>query len=293
MKSKIRTFLNSPLPMVRNPWQIMATSTAVVLFLMFVLRPMGMFGYETAADVLKLVGSVLIVPLSLAIIIYASRVLAPRSASERTWTVGMHIALSIKVCLLMTICEFIYSVIIYNVTLTLDYVRFYLWCVLVFASVPTLISFMLLRNMQLKSRLAEANEINRRLMETHSETTVADADIKLTFANGTKETFSVNAGRVLYGEADGNYVRLHFLPDNSIDETSRLLRTTMKEAESVFGSCPHIVRCHRAFFVNVSHVSGVDGNSQGYRLHLDRCTDTVPVSRAYTKTIKQFIENRA
>lgn len=61
------------------------------------------------------------------------------------------------------------------------------------------------------------------------------------------------------------------------------------------GSClclPFIIRCHRAFLVNIRMVVKVDGNSQGYKLNLEGCEEDVPVSRAYAKEVKALIENR-
>jgi len=37
-------------------------------------------------------------------------------------------------------------------------------------------------------------------------------------------------------------------------------------------------------------VSKVSGNSQGYRLFLYDCEDSIPVSRAYSKEVKMLIE---
>lgn len=53
---------------------------------------------------------------------------------------------------------------------------------------------------------------------------------------------------------------------------------------------PFIIRCHRAFLVNIRMVVKVDGNSQGYKLNLEGCEEEVPVSRAYAKEVKALIE---
>lgn len=53
---------------------------------------------------------------------------------------------------------------------------------------------------------------------------------------------------------------------------------------------PFIIRCHRAFLVNIRMVVKVDGNSQGYKLNLEGCEEDVPVSRAYAKEVKALIE---
>ena len=64
----------------------------------------------------------------------------------------------------------------------------------------------------------------------------------------------------------------------------------LKQAEEAVAACSFIVRCHRAFLVNIRTVVKVDGNSQGYRLRLEGCTEEVPVSRGYAKEIKTLIE---
>ena len=63
----------------------------------------------------------------------------------------------------------------------------------------------------------------------------------------------------------------------------------MKQAEASAVSAPFIVRCHRAYLVNLRRVTKVDGNSQGCRLRLEGCADEVPVSRSYVKKVQALI----
>lgn len=102
------------------------------------------------------------------------------------------------------------------------------------------------------------------------------------------------AGDFLYAEAKGNYVKVGYRSDSDKEKkiTWRLLRATMKQAEEAVSACPFIIRCHRAFLVNIRMVVKVDGNSQGYKLNLEGCEEDVPVSRAYAKEVKALIENR-
>lgn len=83
---------------------------------------------------------------------------------------------------------------------------------------------------------------------------------------------------------------MRYLSPKDNRPVSKLLRLTMKQAEASVASAPFIIRCHRAFLVNLHQVIKVDGNSQGYRLRLDGCADEVPVSRAYAKEVKGLIE---
>lgn len=113
--------------------------------------------------------------------------------------------------------------------------------------------------------------------------------IVLSFSRFTKEKLDIQADEFLYMEADGNYVRVVYRKGER--EFRKLLRATMKQAEGVMRDCPYILRCHRAFLVNIRKIVKVNGNSQGYRLSLRDCEDEIPVSRTYTSDVKYLIEH--
>jgi len=297
---KINDILSRQATVAASPWKSMAVSTAVMFFMMFALNPMGIFRYETAADVLKIAGGILIVPATCLLAHGLASALGRRSHKEPSRTIGMSLAWSFALSLLIIIAEFVYNTAIYDVELTPAYIRFYVWCSLLLAPLPILVSSLFAHNQQLLRNLAEANDINRRLLAAKDKggkaadcgTSEAAAGHVISFTTGTKEDFAIKADSVLYGEAEGNYIKLRFVPAEACAPASKLLRTTMKQAADDFAGFPFIIRCHRAFFVNVNHVSGVEGNSQGYRLSVSGCADTVPVSRAYTKTVRELLCDR-
>lgn len=110
----------------------------------------------------------------------------------------------------------------------------------------------------------------------------------LKFYGSTKEQLTIKSGDLMYVEADGNYVKVVYRKADGVGR--KLLRCTMKQAENSVMDCPFIIRCHRAFLVNIRWVVKVDGNSQGFRLSLQGCEEEVPVSRAYTDEVKFRIE---
>lgn len=110
----------------------------------------------------------------------------------------------------------------------------------------------------------------------------------IVFSGGTKESFELIASDLLYVEAEGNYVKIVYRKNEKC--TQKMLRATMKQVEEVSRPFSYIVKSHRAFLVNVCAVSKVSGNSQGYRLFLYDCEDSIPVSRAYSKEVKMLIE---
>ena len=158
-----------------------------------------------------------------------------------------------------------------------------LWVTL--GAFPTVLFAMWNRNIRLARNLREATELNLRLSQKPEVEETPPAT--LVFSGGTRETLELDARSFLYAESEGNYVRLHYLSPKDNRPVSKLLRLTMKQAEASVASAPFIVRCHRAFLVNLHQVAKVDGNSQGYRLRLEGCAEEVPVSRGYAKEIKE------
>ena len=67
------------------------------------------------------------------------------------------------------------------------------------------------------------------------------------------------------------------------------MRCTLKQMEEQLQGVQGIMRCHRAYIVNIAHVEHVSGNGQGYRLTLKATKEQVPVSRQYAAAIYRSI----
>lgn len=99
----------------------------------------------------------------------------------------------------------------------------------------------------------------------------------------TKDSYQVEDSALLFIEAKRNYVHVHLRGSN----TPRIFRTTLSNLEQQLEDHSGIVRCHRAFIVNLNKVIEVTGNSQGLQLHFDDDREPVPVSRSYLTSIKE------
>ena len=108
------------------------------------------------------------------------------------------------------------------------------------------------------------------------------------FQGGIRESLEFDSKDLLYVESNGNYIRVNY--QKAGKNVQCLLRATMKQAEEVTAVCPLVLKCHRAFLVNVRKVVKVNGNSQGYRLLLEGCPEEIPVSRGYSKQVKELIK---
>jgi DNA-binding LytR/AlgR family response regulator len=70
-----------------------------------------------------------------------------------------------------------------------------------------------------------------------------------------------------------------------------MLRTTSKQMEEMFQAYPLIIRCHRAFLVNLGQVEQIISSSGTMQLLIKHSHDTIPVSRSNMASIKAAIES--
>lgn len=107
---------------------------------------------------------------------------------------------------------------------------------------------------------------------------------KIILQDGTKESLGLAPEAVLYMKSELNYVNVVYLADGR--EEKRMIRSTLKQAESSCSDYPFIRRCHRTYIVNVRQIERISGNSQGYRARLSCCREEIPVSRQYADSLK-------
>ena len=99
------------------------------------------------------------------------------------------------------------------------------------------------------------------------------------------DDFYLNPNDLLFAKADGNYVTLTMMKDSGLK--NELKRISLKQLELQLSAHTQLIRCHRAYLVNVQQVAKFSGNSQGYSISFNSTTDKVPVSRAYLEIFDQ------
>lgn len=103
----------------------------------------------------------------------------------------------------------------------------------------------------------------------------------------TSDTVTLQIPHLLYLEAVGNYVKVYQLHDGQV--RSDMLRTTSKQVEEDLRDYPMVVRCHRAFLVNLQQVEQVVSKSGSMQLLIKHCHEFIPVSRSNMAQVKQAI----
>ena len=116
---------------------------------------------------------------------------------------------------------------------------------------------------------------------------IAGNSTDMVLTGTTSETVALQIADLLYIEAVGNYVKVYHLYDNQVK--TDMLRATSKQMEDELRNYSMIIRCHRAFLVNLSQVEQIISKSGSMQLIIRHCHDSIPVSRSNVPQIKKFI----
>ena len=111
-------------------------------------------------------------------------------------------------------------------------------------------------------------------------------NIKLT--GTTNDNVSMEISNLLYIEAVGNYVKVFHLYDGKV--RTDMIRATSKQMEDDLHDYPMVVRCHRAFIVNLQQVEQIVSKSGSMQLLIKHSHDYLPVSRSNVTQVKESIK---
>ena len=156
------------------------------------------------------------------------------------------------------------------------------------------------RSRYLAAELEETRQMNEQLKKLQTLNTGAprqteddlpigdtDQDSQITLEGTTNEHVTLDISDLLYIEAVGNYVKVCKLQGN--EAHTNMLRATMKQMEDALEAYPMIVRCHRAFMVNLAQVEQISSNSRAMQLVMRHSHDAIPVSRSNVNKLKELL----
>ena len=169
------------------------------------------------------------------------------------------------------------------------------------------------RSRYLKSELEETRLLNEHLQKLHQKAeqrakeaesalaadaatarneaeqmSVPEASDIITLTGSTSESVTLQIQNLLYVEAVGNYVKVFQWHDGQ--QRVDMLRTTSKQVEETLAAYPMIVRCHRAFIVNLCQVDEIISKGGAMQLVIKHCNDALPVSRSNMAGIKEAVK---
>ncbi len=106
-------------------------------------------------------------------------------------------------------------------------------------------------------------------------------------AGTTSETVTLHIPNLLYVESVGNYAKVVQLHEGKV--VTHMLRATSKQIEETLSDYSTIVRCHRAFLVNLQQVEKIISKAGTMQLLIKHCNDSIPVSRSNISSVKQAL----
>lgn len=132
------------------------------------------------------------------------------------------------------------------------------------------------------------NEITIREKDMKTRISSEEKCQKVLLTGSTREQIEVEASSILFLTSESNYVKvLHLDADGKVQ--SKMIRQTMNNIESQLNGYPYIIRCHRAFIVNLQHVRQATSSPTGLQLTLDASSLLVPVSKTYLSLVKESL----
>lgn len=289
-KFSLIKYLRRPYPYPEKAWTGIVTISVLVFVILFIFQPFGITSISPARKIRVLLGYGVVTALVMSILAYVLPPLLPSFYNERRWTVGRHILNGMLTLVLITFGNVAYGY-VFNITWQHFNLSVFLSAFIITVSVgifPVVLITVFQQNRLLSLSLREANQINHSLVRNAPPLNHAENEeiINLT-GSGKEDVLQITTGQLLYMEAFGNYVKVHYC--QSEKAAQKTLRTTIKQMEDATKKFPHIIKCHRAFIVNLDKVTKVNGNSQGYRLMLTDTAEEIPVSRGFTQTVKSKI----
>ena len=146
------------------------------------------------------------------------------------------------------------------------------------------------RSKFLKVELEETKQLNDQLtkVEKVEREEVAEKGGALVLTGTTNDTVTLQVADLLYVEAVGNYVKVCRLREGVVQ--TDMLRATSKQIEDELRDYPMVVRCHRAFLVNLAQVEQVVSHAGSMQLMIKHSHDAIPVSRSNMTQVKEAIK---
>ena len=292
--NKIRAFFNQSYPISRKPGIVIILSSVLVLFILGLFQPFGLNNLSSVRKWPIILGFTGVTAFSTAIVGYIFPLLFKRFYNPENWTNGKNLLNNIWIILVIGLGNFIFDWVLtdrpYNTFIPL--LTAYLIITFLVGIFPAVFISILIQNRNLKQNLSDAREMNKSLLDKlqkTDESILREESVLVQLSGNTKEGIELYPEDILYIEASGNYVQINY-KTGSEPIKQKQIRATIAQIEKDLESFSFMVRCHRAFLINTSCITNVEGNSQGFLLNLRHTEKLVPVSRSYTKDLRRILQ---
>ncbi|MCX2680485.1 LytTR family DNA-binding domain-containing protein [Galbibacter sp. EGI 63066] len=204
-----------------------------------------------------------------AIVLYLLSIVGKVFRLEDRWNVGKEAILIFFFFLIVGLIQFLIRDIIYDNAnnWSWDYlfeeIRNTFLVGLLFITILIPINFARLNTKNTNS----ANTLNNNIKNNPHVIKRANNNIKI-------NDLELDINQFMFAKSEGNYLEIYLYKRNP---NKVLIRTTLKNVETLLKTYPNIIKTHRSYLVNYNYIEKINGNAQGYQLHINKYI--VPVSR--------------
>lgn len=285
MMNKIAKYLKQPYPVPENSWRFIIPITFFVVIFLYVFQPFGLSNFNSNYKIFILLGYGLVTFLVQLLVLLVLPRFFKSFFNEKRWSLGLEYLLLLSILFLIGFGNFLYSVTVFN--FEESFFRLFLIfqsATLVVGVFPVTLVLILHQNKLLRANMKEAEYFEKYLNNLNPKSNTNNLNTIILASDSTKDKIKVIPDDICFIESEGNYVNIIQAKDGNIKRD--ILRTTLKKLEDDLKQFKFIMRCHRAFMVNLNKIASVKGNAQGYRLKLINMDDVVLVSRSYVENFK-------
>ncbi len=315
------SFLQKPYPIERKNEKFLLTNLAIGTFIflfLYVFKPMGLHDWETPYKTLKLAGFGFISFIIPSIYQFITNTFIPAFYLDKNWKVWKEIVSVLTVLSLIALGNLLFLHYLGATALGLKQYFNALLTVILVGAFPVTLNIILKHNRFLKLNLQQAQLINKEIEHIHhpqnqneiqtppavhdienafveteekkeekTEDTNTEIEKTIFIAENEKDTFEIINAQLLYIESTDNYSTLFYWDKKVLKK--QMIRSSLKRLESQIKS-PAIMRCHRAYIVNLNNVEHCSGNAAGYKLSFFDCDNTISVSRNYGAKVLEVLK---
>lgn len=280
--TKIQTYLSTPAHTVNSNYHVVAIALGVMVYLILaILQPFGInegpkekYIYLIGFALITYIGSV--IPTAVMHRIYKSEI------EEGRFSNGKNIASFLLSVLLIIIGNFVYFKFLNPDAPTVPLLWSAFWQTIII-SVLLVGVYMTFDNFRLRRELERIQQINQKLSQKSNAP--AAPIIKNPEPQAKPSSTDIDPEALLYIESDKNYCKI------TTESGTTVIRSTLTTLENQLKPFGYVMRCHRAFLVNMTNIEGIEGSaSNGYRLKIKNHPTEVPVSRTYISAVLQYFE---
>ncbi len=279
----LEEYLNQRYTRIDNRWKLIAVISLFIALFMLLFQPFGLSVYKSNYKALVLLGYGVVTFVALVINLFVVTHVFKKWFS--VWTVGKQIVWLWWIIFTIGTGNYFYSSVLFPMFAGVKGFLIFQLFTLIIGVFPVVAVTLISYSIKLKQNLKTAAQVNDLLSNKSARAHIEQ--LVLLVADNGKDRLEVQLSDLMYIESVGNYVQATYCQEKKIAKL--LLRGTIKRMEEETQQHLSLVKCHRAFIVNLDHVETVKGNSQELRIVLKNVDVEIPVSRNNAQKIKNSL----